>query len=51
MSYTILPVVIVLALFATLPGNSFSNHWGYVPNGLIGTTLLVWLVLFMPRQA
>jgi hypothetical protein len=51
MSYTILTVVIVLTLFATRSVHSFNHHWGYVPSGLIGTTLLVWLVLFILRQA
>ncbi|MGD1027943.1 DUF3309 family protein [Candidatus Binatus soli] len=51
MLYTILLVVIVLALFGVLPIHSFSNQWGYTPSGLIGTILLVWLVLFVLRQA
>jgi hypothetical protein len=51
MLYTILLVVIALALFGALPIHSFSNQWGYIPSGLIGTILLVWLVLFVLRQA
>ncbi len=48
---TILLVVIVLALFGTLPIHSFSNQWGYMPSAVSGTILLVWLVLFAVRQA
>jgi len=51
MLYTILLVVIALALFGALPIHSFSNQRGYMPSGLIGTILLVWLVLFVLRQA
>ncbi|HEY6299749.1 MAG TPA: DUF3309 family protein [Candidatus Binatus sp.] len=49
--YTILLVVIALALFGSLPIHSFSHQWGYLPCGLIGTMLLVWMVLFVVRQA
>jgi len=48
---TILLVVIVFALFGVLPIHSFSHQWGYAPTDLVGSILLVWLVLFIVRQA
>jgi hypothetical protein len=43
----ILLVVLILALFGTLPTWGHSRNWGYVPSGGIGVVLLVLLVLFV----
>jgi hypothetical protein len=51
MLQTVLLVVIVLALLGALPVHSYSGQWGYFPSGLLGTILIIWLVLFVLRQA
>jgi len=43
----ILLVVLILALFGTLPTWGHSRNWGYVPSGGIGVVLLILLVLFV----
>jgi len=43
----ILLVVLILALFGTLPTWGHSRNWGYGPSGGVGVVLLILFVLFM----
>lgn len=43
----ILVVVLVLALFGSLPTWPHSRGWGYYPSGGLGLVLLILLVLFL----
>jgi hypothetical protein len=43
----ILLVVLILALFGTLPTWGHSRSWGYGPSGGVGVVLLILIVLFM----
>ena len=43
----ILTVVLVLALFGSLPAWPHSRGWGYYPSGGISLVLLVLLILFL----
>lgn len=47
MIYTILIVVLVLALIGSVPTWPHSQGWGYYPSGGIGLVLLVLLILFL----
>lgn len=46
MIYTILIVLLILALIGGLPTWPYSQGWGYYPSGGIGLILLI-LVLFL----
>ena len=43
----ILAVVLILALFGSLPAWPHSRDWGYYPSGGISLVLLVLLILFL----
>jgi Protein of unknown function (DUF3309) len=43
----ILTVVLVLALFGSLPTWPHSRDWGYYPSGGISVVLLILVVLFL----
>ncbi|MHB8524556.1 MAG: DUF3309 family protein [Candidatus Acidiferrales bacterium] len=43
----ILMVVLLLALFGSLPTWPHSRSWGYYPSGGIGVILIVLLILFL----
>ena len=45
--YTILIVVLILALLGALPTWGHSRSWGYGPSGGVGLVLLILVVLFM----
>jgi uncharacterized protein DUF3309 len=45
--FTIVLVLLVLALFGLLPTWPHSRSWGYGPSGIIGLVLVVLLVLFL----
>lgn len=47
--YTILVVLLVLALVGALPSWPYSRGWGYAPSGLVGVLLLVLLVMFLTQ--
>jgi uncharacterized protein DUF3309 len=47
MLYTILIVILVLALIGTLPAWPYSAGWGYYPTGGFGIVLLVLIVLLV----
>ena len=41
----LLPIVLGVVLFASLPRHSYSSEWGYRPAGLLGVLLVVVIVL------
>jgi uncharacterized protein DUF3309 len=45
--FTIVLVLLVLALFGLLPTWPHSRSWGYGPSGIVGLVLVVLLVLFL----
>lgn len=47
MLYTILIVILVLALLGALPSWPYSAGWGYWPSGGLGIILLILLVLVL----
>jgi hypothetical protein len=47
MLYTILVVILVLALIGALPAWPYSSGWGYYPTGGVGILLLVLIVLLV----
>ena len=47
MLFTILIVILILALVGALPRWGHSRSWGYYPSGGLGLVLVVILVLFL----
>ncbi len=47
MLFTILIIVLVLALVGALPTWGHSRSWGYFPSGGLGLVLVIILVLFL----
>ena len=47
MLFTILIVILILALIGALPRWGHSRSWGYYPSGGLGLVLIVILVLFL----
>ena len=44
---TIIIIILVLALFGSLPAWPYSSGWGYYPSGGLGLLLLVVLVFIL----
>ena len=47
MLVTILIVLLILALIGGLPTWGYSRSWGYGPSGIVGTTLIILVVLWL----
>lgn len=47
--YTILFIVLILALIGALPHYPYSRSWGYYPSGGLGLILLIILIVFLIR--
>ena len=47
MLFTILIIILVLALIGAVPAWPHSTGWGYGPSGLLGLVLIILLVLFL----
>jgi hypothetical protein len=47
MLYTILIIILILALIGGLPTWPHSSGWGYGPSGLVGIILIVLLILLL----
>jgi hypothetical protein len=50
MLYTILLIVLILALVGGLPAWPYSTDWGYYPSGGIGLLLVVVILLMLTRR-
>jgi len=44
---TILIIILVLALFGSLPAWPYSTGWGYYPSGGLGLVLLIVVVVIL----
>ncbi|HRD26997.1 MAG TPA: DUF3309 family protein [Caulobacter sp.] len=47
MLWTILIIVLILAVIGALPTWGHSRSWGYLPSGGLGLVLVILLVLFL----
>jgi len=47
MIFTVLIVLLVLALVGALPAWPHSKSWGYYPSGLAGTILIILVLMMM----
>jgi hypothetical protein len=47
MLYTLLMILLVLALIGMLPAWPYSANWGYYPSGGLGLVLLIILVVVL----
>lgn len=47
MLYTILIVLLILAVIGALPTWRYSNGWGYAPSGGLGLILLIVLIVLL----
>lgn len=46
---TLLLILIVLLLIASVPAYPYSRSWGYAPSGGLAAVLIVLLVLYLMR--
>ncbi len=44
---TVLLIILILALFGSLPTWGYSNGWGYYPSGGVGLILLIVVILLL----
>lgn len=47
MLYTVIVVLLILALFGALPIFPHSANWGYYPSGGIGLVVLILIILLL----
>jgi hypothetical protein len=47
MLYTLLLVILLLALIGALPSWPYSRGWGYYPSGGLGLVLIIVLILLL----
>lgn len=47
MVYTILIVILILALLGALPTWPYSSGWGYYPSGGLGLIVIILIVLLL----
>jgi hypothetical protein len=47
MLYTILIIVLVLALLGALPTWGYSSGWGYYPSGGLGLVVIILVILLL----
>lgn len=45
--FTILLIILVLALLGVIPAWPHSREWGYMPSGLLGLVVVVLLAMFL----
>ena len=50
MLYTILIVLLILALIGGLPTWGYSHDWGYAPSGGLGLLLLILIVVALTSR-
>ena len=46
----ILTIVLILALFGSLPAWPHSRDWGYYPSGGLGVVVVIVLILLLVRR-
>jgi len=51
MLYTILIILLILALIGGLPAWPYSTNWGYFPSGGLGLILLIVIILAVMGRA
>ncbi len=51
MLYTILIILLILALIGGLPSWPYSSGWGYYPSGGLGLILLIVIILAVTGRA
>lgn len=47
MVYTILVIILILALLGALPTWPYSSGWGYYPSGGLGLVVIILVVLLL----
>ena len=47
MLYTILVIILILALIGALPRWGHSMNWGYGPSGILGVVVVILLILIL----
>jgi hypothetical protein len=47
MLWTILLIVLILAVLGSLPTWGYSRGWGYAPSGILGTILVIFIVMWL----
>lgn len=47
MLFTILIIVLIIALLGGLPAWGYSRGWGYGPSGILGVILIIVIVLWL----
>ena len=45
--YTILVIILILALIGALPTWGYSRGWGYFPSGILGLILVVLIIMLL----
>jgi hypothetical protein len=45
--YTVLLIVLILVLIASLPAWPHSRSWGYAPSGTLGLVVLILVILVL----
>jgi hypothetical protein len=50
MLYTVLIILLVLALIGGLPTWGYSHDWGYAPSGGLGLILIVLIILVLMNR-
>jgi hypothetical protein len=50
MLYTVLVILLILALVGGLPAWPYSADWGYYPSGGIGLILVILLIVLLTRR-
>ena len=51
MLYTVLIILLILALIGALPAWPYSGGWGYYPSGGLGLVLVIVLILVLLGRA
>jgi hypothetical protein len=44
---TILLIILIIALIASLPTYGYSREWGYGPSGVVGLIVVVLIILLL----
>lgn len=47
MLYTLLIIILILALVGSLPNWPHAQSWGYGPSGMVGMILVVLVILYL----